>query len=338
MSASIYDVAKRAGVSISTVSRILNSSAGVSEKKRIAVEEAMAYFKYEPNQFARGLVKQTSGMIGVCFPEPGDSIFESSYNLELLKGIEKELMLKSYSMVLLNETGNTRREVPRYLEYIRQKRIDGILLSGLSDKTMKEKVFDQVMEEDYPVVYIGKRIHKKGLNVYAQFEQYSLEAIRQLRKAGHRRVLFFIYEMHLYYLSEIRRGIAGEMPDMEVVFTALSKSEGIRSRLSESLRSAMKEGCTAACTPGVEVLQQLMSVCGELSLEIPRQLSVVSVEHKLGEGEHFFPRISTFFVPAREMGRGAARLLIKRIEEGAVEDESVEYTTNYIERDSVRRV
>ena len=65
MTASIYDVAKRAGVSISTVSRILNNSANVSDKKVQAVKEAMEYYQYEPNQFGRGLVKQRSNMIGV---------------------------------------------------------------------------------------------------------------------------------------------------------------------------------------------------------------------------------------------------------------------------------
>ena len=56
MTASIYDVAKRAGVSISTVSRILNNSANVSDKKVQAVKEAMEYYQYEPNQFGSCLL------------------------------------------------------------------------------------------------------------------------------------------------------------------------------------------------------------------------------------------------------------------------------------------
>ena len=67
MTASIYDVAKRAGVSISTVSRIMNGSANVSEVKKAAVQEAMEFYQYEPNQFARGLVKQRSNLIGIYF-------------------------------------------------------------------------------------------------------------------------------------------------------------------------------------------------------------------------------------------------------------------------------
>ena len=98
MTASIYDVAKRAGVSISTVSRILNNSANVSDKKVQAVKEAMEYYQYEPNQFGRGLVKQRSNMIGVYTPFHSGSVFESSYTLELLKGIERVLTRHNYGI------------------------------------------------------------------------------------------------------------------------------------------------------------------------------------------------------------------------------------------------
>lgn len=174
MTASIYDVAKRAGVSISTVSRILNNSANVSEKKVRAVKEAMEYYQYEPNQFGRGLVKQRSNIIGVYFPFHSGSVFESSYNLELLKGIERVLTRHNYSMVLISESeeySNRVKGTPRFLEYVRQRKIDGLLLSGLNSKSMEEEAFQQILEEEYPVVYIGKRFHKKGINVYAQYEK-----------------------------------------------------------------------------------------------------------------------------------------------------------------------
>ena len=110
MTASIYDVARRAGVSISTVSRIMNGSANVSEVKKAAVQEAMEFYQYEPNQFARGLVKQRSNLIGIYFPMASASMFESSYNLELLKGIEKVLTYQNYNMVSMRWR-NIRAEV-----------------------------------------------------------------------------------------------------------------------------------------------------------------------------------------------------------------------------------
>ena len=151
MTASIYDVAKRAGVSISTVSRILNNSANVSDKKVQAVQEAMEYYQYEPNQFGRGLVKQRSNMIGVYTPFHSGSVFESSYTLELLKGIERVLTRHNYSMVLISESeeySNRVKGSPRFMEYVRQRRIDGLLLSGLNGKSMDEEALKQILDEE----------------------------------------------------------------------------------------------------------------------------------------------------------------------------------------------
>lgn len=342
MTASIYDVAKRAGVSISTVSRIMNGSANVSEVKKAAVQEAMDFYQYEPNQFARGLVKQRSNLIGIYFPTATASIFESSYNLELLKGIEKVLAYQNYNMVLINEAAeykNRSRATPRYLEFVRQKRIDGLIMSGLSDKSMRDDIFRQIMDEDYPLVYIGKRIHLKGLNVYAQFEQYNLDMIDVLRQYNHKKILYYIGEIHRHYLQEILRKASEQMPEMELHPVLMPEVEPDREEiLHQTRRYVAEKGCSAILSPGVETTRMLVGVCAQLGLTVPGQVSILSVEHKQGEGELLYPRISAFYVPAGNMGSGAAKLLVRAIQGEEIEERSIEYETRYIERDSIRRL
>lgn len=342
MTASIYDVAKRAGVSISTVSRIMNGSANVSEVKKAAVQEAMEFYQYEPNQFARGLVKQRSNLIGIYFPLASSSMFESTYNLELLKGIEKVLTYQNYNMVLINEMEeyrNRSKAVPKYLEFVRQKRIDGLILSGLSDKSMREAVFKQIMDEEYPLVYIGKRIHLKGLNVYAQFEHYSLAMIDVLRRQNHRKVLLYIMETHRHYLQEILRKAEEQMPELKVYPVILPDQFPDRERMLSLTGSHVREKkCSAIISPGMDITQMLVGICAQLGLAVPDQVSLLSVEHKQGDGELLYPRISAFYVPAGNMGSGAAKLLLKAIRGEEPEERSIEYETGYIERDSIRRL
>ena len=342
MSASIYDVAQRAGVSIATVSRYLNGSASVSEKKAQAVQEAMEFFQYEPNQFARGLMKQASNMIGVYFPGGRGSVFDSAYNLELLKGIERALSYQNYSMVLLDETqGFSQRKcpVPRYLEYVRQKRLDGLILSGLSDRHVKHEVFQQIMEEDFPVVYIGKRVHEKGLNVYAQFEQYHVDMLETLRQNGHKKILMLIYSFHSYYLPEIEGVIKARMPDISLYPVIINDMEDRRDQLVHAIETYVSgEGCTAAVPEGIEETHVILSICAEKHIQVPEQLSILSVEHQQGAGRMCYPKISARFVPAQSMGSSAAELLIRYIREGEVAESSVEYNTTYIPRDSIRRL
>lgn len=342
MTASIYDVAKRAGVSISTVSRILNNSASVSEKKVLAVQEAMEYYKYEPNQFARGLVKQTSNMIGVYFPEGQGSVFDSNYYLELMKGIESVLPVQNYSMVLLGEKrdySSRKGRIPKFIEFIKQRRIDGLILSGLSDKIIRAEEFNQIMEEEYPIVYIGKRIHEKGMNVYAQFEQYHMKMIEVLRENGHRKILMYAMDIQDYYLKVIMERVKKELPDMIVYLVYLEVSEDIREQMLISVEQhIIRGGCTAIASMGAQETQLLLSVCAELHLAVPEQVSIISVEHTRNACQLLYPKISAFYVPAKTMGSGAAELLLNSIRGIDLDEKSIEYETKYIERDSIRHL
>ncbi|WP_077611192.1 LacI family DNA-binding transcriptional regulator [Clostridium sp. Marseille-P2415] len=342
MTVSIYDVAKRAGVSISTVSRILNQSANVSEKKIQAVKEAMEFYQYEPNQFGRGLVKQRSNIIGVYFPYYSGSVFESSYNLELLKGIEKILTRQNYSMVLISESEeylNRVKGMPRFLEYIRQRRIDGLLLSGLTGKSIEEEAFRQILDEEYPVVYIGKRFHKNGINVYAQYESYMYQMLEILYQNGHRKILLYLYYSHQNYLNPIVKRAEEKMPDMDLVAAILPDMTEIRQILTVDIRKyVLGAGYTAVCSPGTETTRVLLSVCGELRVSVPETVSILSAEHKNGDGRQLFPQISAFYVPAKDMGSGAAQLLLDAIENRSSGEISREYETKYINRESIRRL
>lgn len=342
MTASIYDVAKRAGVSISTVSRILNNSANVSDKKVQAVKEAMEYYQYEPNQFGRGLVKQRSNMIGVYTPFHSGSVFESSYTLELLKGIERVLTRHNYSMVLISESeeySNRVKGSPRFMEYVRQRRIDGLLLSGLNGKSMDEEALKQILDEEYPVVYIGKKFHKKGINVYAQYESYMHQMIETLYADGHRKIVLYFYTTHENYLAGIVKKAKEELKELELIPIALSHMTDIRPDLIADFRKyVIGGGCTAICSPGIETTQIILSVCGELRLSVPETVSILSVEHKSGEGRRLFPQISAFFVPAKDMGSGAAELLLDMIEDRPLEETSREYETKFFDRESIRQL
>ena len=168
MNASIHDVAKRAGVSIATVSRVVNNSAGVKESKVAAVKEALEYYDYQPSQFGRGLVTGTSKMIGVYSPLAGGSMFESGYMLECLRGIDNIIRESSYSLLLMNESVSyekSEKAKPKFIEYVNQKKIDGLIVLTIPSDGRLEGALSAIIEDDFPVGYIGKRFGEKGMNV-----------------------------------------------------------------------------------------------------------------------------------------------------------------------------
>lgn len=344
MAASIHDVARRAGVSIATVSRILNHSATVSEKKVAAVQEAMEFYHYEPNQFGRGLVKQTSHIMGVYFPRSAGSVFESSYNLELLKGVEQVLSKNEYSMVLISESEDyeTRKEAkPRFVEYIGQKRIDGLLLSGITRKSAEEKVFKQMILEQYPLVYIGKRLHEKGYNVYAQFEKYVYQMVHTLYQNGHRKILlYYAKATHEDGIGNVKEKAECELEGIQLYLAGCGGySAADRTEVRQTITKYVGEcGYTAICSPGMEATRFLFGIFAELKISVPEDVSIITVEHKLGEGELVYPAVSAFYVPAKDMGIGAANMLLSAVREEEIADKSKEYETVYIERESIRHL
>ena len=339
---SIHDVAKMAGVSISTVSRVLNNSTNVSEKKKKAVLEAMEKLDYEPSQFGRGLVKQTTNLIGVYFPYTDCSIFDNEYYLELLKGIEEILTERQYGLVLISENRHyqeSTRMKPCFLEYIRQKRIDGLIISGLSEKNVKDNVLSSIMNDNYPAVYIGKKFHEKGLNIYAQLELYSAQMIENMIDHGHRKIIFLCTELMKRYEDNIRNTIYSKYSDITLKMIYLNRKNVLHKQIRDILEyDIIRDKYTAVCVPEMEVARIVALTCHELGISFPEHFSLLAVEHKPGSGEIIYPGVTSYLVPSKEMGRGAARLLLDNLQNRTCESTTIEYKTKYVKRKSIRHI
>lgn len=333
MAATIRDVAKQARVSVSTVSRIMNGTARVDPEKEIAVRQAIDLLQYEPNQFGRGLAKQKTEMIGVYFQSNGP-ILQSSYDLELIRGAAEALRRRNNSLVMLTENPDGMDRKPVFYRYVREKRIDGLLLSGLSAQIRQDPFFSQLIESGYPVSYIGKRFHKKGMQVYAQFEQYHLEMLRLLRENGHRRVILYYVPFHREDVETIVERAHTLFPELTLFPEETGQERGKQLEKLEKLLNLEK--CTAACCPAIGDAKQAINLCAQMGISVPDQLSLIAAEHRRGEGESCYPAICAMYVPARQMGSFAAEQLLDAIAGKAEVVRSREFSVEYIPRDSIR--
>lgn len=132
--ASIRDVAKRAGVAACTVSRVLNGTASVSDETRQKIEKAMEELNYIPNELARGMFKQRSGIIAMLVPSIKHPFFSS-----LADYIEKELYIHGYKLMLCSTSGSIERE-REYLNIFKSNLVDGIIMAVNS---LEESVYEK---------------------------------------------------------------------------------------------------------------------------------------------------------------------------------------------------
>lgn len=335
--ASIYDIANRAGVSISTVSRILNGTARVKPEKEKAVREAMEYYHYEPNQFARGLVKQKSNMIGLFLPsydENGQTL--SDYYLGVIRGVSEVLPALGYNLVLLFDN-SSRASNPEFLEQLRQKRVDGIIFAAQPAAERDRQLLSELEEAGYPIVYIGQRFEDRIRNVYAQFVKYHYNSISYLYGRGHRRILLFGTSIHASLLEEVYEKAVKELPgiNLSILFQGSSISY---EAFKKEIQKHLEEGIDAVAGIGADQLPFLYGCLAEAGLKVPEDVSVLATEFMEGAGLMFYPETSAVYVPASDMGKAAAELLASAISKSPDGASTIELESVLKERDSVRTI
>lgn len=341
MEVSIRDVAKRAGVSIATVSRVINNSAYVNDEKSNAVKEAMKFYKYEPNQFGRGLVKQVSNTIGVYFNLYNSSLFDNTYTLELFRGIEKVLTHYNYDLLVI--TDRNERLVddvsPRFLEYVRQKKIDALIM-GMSEGTSTfVGHLKETLETGFNVGYIGERIHTNGFNVSTKLQQFIMDILEKFYRCGHRKIVMVTFDLHANVYNKVMENIGEIYPGLTVKMVNSGKKykeDSWRDLCAILKEYILDDGYTAITSPTVQTLVEINRASQELNLDLLKVCSVATIEHQKGESQVVMPGVNSFYVNAYEMGIQLATLLVNTLKGKINVENEIIMNPEYFDRGSIQ--
>ena len=182
--ANIYEIAREAGVSIATVSRVINHSNAVSEKSYRRVMDAVRKFNYVPNSTARSLSTSTSTSIGVVIPDINNPFFSL-----LLEGITRVADERGYHVLLFNTAENTDRE-HQVLQTMREHRLRGIIITPVSEQdpdTMKRLHNFETL--GIPVVLLDREVDSQFFDrVVTDDERGVYAAVSELIRVGPRRI------------------------------------------------------------------------------------------------------------------------------------------------------
>jgi len=309
------EVAKLAGVSEATVSRVLNGVGPMKEETRQRVLQAAKQLNYELNAVASSFARGRSGNLGVVLPHvPKVHLFSTYYFSELLGGIGEAVHSRGYGLLLLFRDP---AEVYDYVSLYRTQRVDACIILGSSAIPTETEAIHRLADERLPYCVMDQKFDHPGLNIVAaDHEQGSYDAVRHLTGKGYRRI-GFLNGAPQY--SNSRDRIAGYRRALEEAGIAYDETilyEGNYSRTSGK-RAANAVYRDISSLDAVFVSNDRMAIglmqgLRELGCALPDDLKIVAYDDS-DAASFTEPPLTTVKVPFYEMGRRAADLLLTQM-------------------------
>jgi LacI family transcriptional regulator len=306
--ASVRDVAALAGVSVGTVSRVVNGRPDVTPKLRARVEAAMTELDYQPNHLARNFRRQRSRTIGVVVPD-----ITAPFFAELVKQIEAAAVAADYTVLVGNSANRPDRE-RAYLARLREHVVDGLVFAPSTEAT-------EVAPGDRSrVVVVDREI--PGLDLVAcDHEAGAREAVRHLLDLGHRRVACVSGPLDVPVFRQRFAGYREEMAPVlaregidPVDYARFEPLAGERGLEAAGELLALETPPTAIFATSDQQAIGVLRACADRGLRTPEDVSVVGFDD-IPLAELMQPRLTTVRQPTEEIGRLVVERLMSRLDD-----------------------
>ncbi|WP_099361210.1 LacI family DNA-binding transcriptional regulator [Fredinandcohnia onubensis] len=304
----IKDVAKKAGLSIGTVSRYINGYS-LKEENRKKIEEAINLLDYKSNPFARGLRTNKTNTIGVLIPRITDV-----FCTQVIEGVEEFLNPLDYSVVISSANDDIKKQKDK-LEYLKSKYVDGVIIMSVSSS---ELYADELLDAGIPVVLIDRLVKGYELDaVVADNVNGSYSAVEMLINRGHRKIGIIAGPSEIYTAQERLTGYMRALNDYNIPLNDdyIVHSEYNKDGGSDAFRSliSLSERPTAIFTTNYPTTVNSMKIMMELGLKMGEDISLCGYD-QTELFQMFNPPISVVVQPSKEIGKNAASILLKRID------------------------
>ncbi len=332
MSITIHDVAERSGVSIATVSRVVNNNYPVKKETREKVEKAIKELEYKPNEIARSLVLKTTSTIGIVVPGITNIFFPT-----IVEEINRVLVEEGFIISLFITEGDPNIE-RNLIGNIISRNIDGMIIIDPSAENLKGNYFEKICKK-IPTIIISGNINNKYNFVSYDEEVGTIKAFQYLLELGHKEIVFvrgdrslsydlkekiykqFIEENNLEYEKIVSVGMGNSL-------AAVKETERI---FVEFLSSEKLGTAIFACNDLMAV--GIIKACNKMKIRVPEDMSVIGFDNTLLSSINH-PKITTVDLNMKKAGRIAALELINIIKNKSIFTKKIVYETKLIIRES----
>jgi LacI family transcriptional regulator len=327
--ATMADVARKAGVSVSTVSHVINETRPVAEATRHAVLDAIRQMNYTPNSVARSLAMATTRSIGLAI-----SAISNPYFTDLVHAIETELDLKGFTLLVTDPHEQPERELQRVRE-LHARRVDGIIVApGVSARRFSLKY---LADHAIPTVLVDRLASDRFDQVGGENENATSYLVGHLAARGHRRIAMISGLVGLTTSDErvrgYRRGLERADLPLERGLLVSGASEEENAREAVHRLFSLPQPPTAIVVANNRMTIGAMRGLRELHREVPRDVALVAFDD-FEWADLFHPRLTVMAQDVAAIGAHAVRLLLARIDDPARPPTTVRLAPEFVHRDS----
>ncbi len=332
--ATIYEVSELAGVSLATVSRVMNKNARVSEKTRDKVLAAMKELGYRPNTIARSLASNRSDSVGILVSE-----LRGLFYSQMMSGIE-DVLRASEKHVIIAAGHSEEQEEKDAIEFLISRRCDALILHV---ESVSDEYLIELCNGSVPIVLINRHIPELADRcISLDNELGGYMAAKALLEQGHREIAYISGPLWKIDASERFKGHQRALQEYGVShhdklfyegdFVETSGEQGLSYLLAQNIPF------TGLACANDSMASGAMTMAREHSLQLPDDLSIVGFDNIIFAA-HLYPKLSTINYPLGRMARATAHWVLKNVyKQKNIDSVQNLFDPEFVARNSIAKV
>jgi len=330
--ASIKDIAKIAGVSVATVSYVLNKKEGsrISESTKKKILDVAETINYTPNKIAKSLKTNKSKLIGLIVADISNDFYSN-----IARSIEDEAMKLGYTL-LIGSSDENPEKFRKLTELFSEQQVDGMIVAPVVDS---DEAIKKLIKEEYPIVTIDRYLKNVSIpGVMINNSEISEYICEFLITKNFNEIIYVGYDTQLPHLLDRQEGFDKQMSSSTVksrkVLVSMQKiTEDINRGLSENLRDNLKK--TAVYFSSNKLAVAGLSYLNKNNIKVPQDVSVIAFDET--EAYKLFPTEIDFIQqPLVEMAQESVKLLDAQIINYIPNGKKVSFSAKLIHKNSVK--
>ncbi|WP_335869527.1 LacI family DNA-binding transcriptional regulator [Bacillus sp. 2205SS5-2] len=332
----IYDIAKKTGFSVTTVSKAINNYSDVSEKTKKLILEAVEEMKYFPNSSARTLTTKKSWTIGVIFVESlGIGIKHPFFN-EVIESFKQSVEVFDYDLLFASR--NLPKHNKSYLDHFRYRGVDGVVVvcSNVEDKQVQE-----LMKDAIPSVVIDLNSQTSSV-VFSDNVTGSQLAVDYLYSLGHRKIAHiaghektFAGQQRLKGYIESMKSLSLDVQEEYIVNGDYFSQEGGYRAMKKLLKLESRPTAIYASSDSIAI--GAIEAIKDIGLDVPHDFSIIGFDD-IALAQHVSPSLTTIKQQTDIIGQKAADLLLQQINQKEKVIEQIQVPVKLMVRNSCKRI